>query len=100
MRILALDLGKNKSVYVCCVTGGGEREFGKVMTSPAAIGDLLLKQRPDRLVIEAGPAAGWVHDLGEALGIGVEVANGNDERWRWKRVKQKTDRNDAMKLAS
>lgn len=98
MRILALDLGKNKSVFVCCVTGGGDREFGKVATDPRSIHDLLVKHGPDRLVIEAGPAAGWVHDLGEALGMEVQVANGNDERWRWKQVKDKSDRKDALKL--
>jgi transposase len=29
----------------------------------------------------------------------VQVANGNDERWRWKLVKDKSDRKDALKLA-
>ena len=33
MRILALDLAKNKSVYLDYVTGGGERSFGKVATN-------------------------------------------------------------------
>lgn len=100
MKILALDLGKNKSVFVSFVTGGGDREYGKVATTAQAIHDLLVKHSPDRLVIEAGPSAGWVHDLGQALGIQVQVANGNDERWRWKQVKNKTDRKDADKLGT
>ena len=42
---------------------------------------------------------GWVHDLASALGIEVQVANPNTEGWRWRRVKRKTDRDDALKLA-
>lgn len=99
MKILAVDLGKFKSVYVDYVTGGGPRMFGKFSTNPVDLEKLLIAKRPGRLVIEACPAAGWVCDLARKLGIVVEVANGNDERWRWKRVKQKTDRTDALKLA-
>lgn len=99
MKILAIDLGKNKSVFVDYRTGGGEQEFGKVATDPAAVRDLLAQRGPDRLVIEAGPASGWVHDLAESLGIPIQVANANDQRWEWKRVKNKTDRTDAVKLA-
>jgi len=99
MKILAIDLGKFKSVFLDYVTGGGDQEFGKVETSPQAIHDLLAARVPDRLVIESGPSAGWVHDLAQTLGIAVQVANTNDERWRWRQVKRKTDRNDALKLA-
>jgi transposase len=106
MKILAIDLGKNKSVFVdyvtCHATREGkasEHEFGKVATEPAAIHDLLVQRAPDRLVIEAGPAAGWVHDLAETLDIPIQVANANDQRWQWKLVKNKTDRTDALKLA-
>ncbi|MDA8376118.1 MAG: hypothetical protein M0Z50_03390 [Planctomycetia bacterium] len=51
----------------------------------------------DRLVIEAGTASGWVSDLAESLKLKAQVANGNDERWRWKVVKSKTDRSDALR---
>jgi transposase len=27
------------------------------------------------------------------------IVNANDERWRWRRVKRKTDQDDALKLA-
>ena len=33
------------------------------------------------------------------MNIEIRVANGNDERWKWKTVKDKSDRKDAMKLA-
>jgi transposase len=98
MKILALDLGKNKSVFVE-YSVGGERQFGKVDTNAAGIEKLLRRVQPDRLVIEACPAAGWVCDLTRKLNIPIQVANGNDERWRWKTVKNKTDRTDALKLA-
>jgi transposase len=99
MRILALDLGKNKSVFVDYLAGTGERHFGKIGTNAHELEKLLERCRPDRLVIEAGPAAGWVCDLAERKKVAVQVANGNDERWRWKVVKDKSDRKDGLKLA-
>jgi transposase len=99
MKILAIDLGKNKSVFVDYVTGAAEPTYGKIGTNACEVQKLLERSAPDRLVIEAGPASGWVHDLAEKLGIPVQVANGNDERWHWKAVKHKTDRADALKLA-
>jgi transposase len=50
-------------------------------------------------VIEVGAPAGWVHDLATALGIEVQVANPSHEGWRWRNVKRKTDKLDALKLA-
>jgi transposase len=99
MKILAIDLGKFKSVFVCYEGKSLPPRFGKLETSPQAFHDLLLDQTPDRLVIEVGPSAGWVCDLAQALQIPIQVANGNDERWNWKRTKRKTDRDDALKLA-
>jgi transposase len=99
MKILAIDLGKNKSVALEYVAGGGERKFTTIASDAVAVEKLLVRSRPDRLVIEACPAAGWVCDIARRLGIEVQVANGNDERWRWKIVKNKCDRSDALKLA-
>ena len=100
MTILALDCGKNKSVFVDYHTGaGGRREFGKVPTRAAAIHDLLVERRPDVFVLEAGPDAGWICDVAQALGIATKVANTNDERWHWKQSKRKNDRMDALKMA-
>src|SRR5687767_6875120 len=108
MKILALDLGKYKTVFVEYVTagggggGGGEaEEYGKVPTAPKDLHDLFALRRPDRVVLEAGPAAGpaagWVHDLAKAAGVPeVQVANTNDERWQWKRAKKKNDRADGL----
>jgi transposase len=98
MKILAMDLGKNKSVYVEYVCGG-EHKFGAIGSNVEELSKLLRRIKPDRVVIEACPAAGWVSDLVRKRKIELEVANGNDERWRWKTVKNKSDRSDALKLA-
>ncbi len=97
MKILALDLGKFKSVY-CFGIDDQPPAYGKVASESQSIHDLLAKLGPERLVIEIGPSAGWVHDLGVAVGLEVQVVNTNDERWHWKRVKEKSDRKDAFKL--
>lgn len=98
MKILAIDLGKNKSVFLEYVAGG-DRRFGTIGTHAGDLEKLLVRSGPDRLVIEACPAAGWACDVARRMGIEVQVANGNDERWRWKTVKNKSDRSDALKLA-
>ena len=51
------------------------------------------------MVIEIGSAAGWIHDLAVTMGLEIQVANPNHEAWRWKNVKRKTDKDDALKLA-
>ena len=33
------------------------------------------------------------------MGLPIQVANPNHEAWRWKNVKRKTDKDDALKLA-
>jgi transposase len=104
MNILALDLGKRYTVSCWYQTQEGSHEFGRIPTTPQAIGELLLKLKQrgvvGRLVIEVSHLAGWVTDLARAQGIlEVQVANPITEGWRWKNVKRKTDRDDALKLA-
>ena len=101
-RILAIDLGKFKSVCCDYDTKTQEHTFTTIPTTPAAVHDLIVERLPDfrgRVVIEVGSQAGWVKDLCEALGVGVQVANPNHEAWRWKNIKRKTDKDDALKLA-
>lgn len=98
-RVLAIDLGKFSSVACDYGTAAGTHTFTTLLTRPQAMHDLLVERSPDRLVIEVGSASGWVKDLAEALGIEVQVANPNHEAWRWKNVKRKTDKDDALKLA-
>lgn len=97
--ILAIDLGKYKSVACDYCVEANAGTFETVPTRPQALHDLIVAKSPDRVVIESGNQAGWVKDLCQALGVAVEVANPNHEGWRWKNVKRKTDRDDALKLA-
>jgi transposase len=99
MRILALDLGQSKSVACVVESGRQEENFETVRTEASALRALLARWRPDRVTMEIGPVAGWVHDLAVAYAPEVEVANPNDVAWSWRRIKKKTDREDAKKLA-
>jgi transposase len=99
MKILALDLGKYKTVGCEYESESGVHQFRRSFTTPVALGEMVQKVKPDRVVIEVCSIAGWVCDLMGALGIAVQVANTNDEAWRWRKVKQKDDRRDALKAA-
>src|SRR5580693_9280550 len=63
MKILALDCGKNKSVFLDYQGGNGPREYGKVNTRPQEIHDLLVSRQPEVFVLESGPDAGWICDI-------------------------------------
>lgn len=97
--ILGLDLGKFKSVACVYDSASGTHQFRGIATSPAVVHDLLVEIAPRRLVIEACSIAGWVADIARTLSIELQVANVRTEPWKWKRVKRKTDRDDALKLA-
>jgi transposase len=99
MTILALDLAKSKSVFCNFDTVTGEVTFGTVATQRAKFRELLERVRPERVVIEICPLAGWVHDLVRALNIEIQVADPTQDAWKWKNVKRKTDEDDALKLA-
>jgi transposase len=43
--------------------------------------------------------AGWVHDLCAELGVRCLVANTASEAWKFKHLKRKTDKDDALRLA-
>jgi transposase len=98
MRILAIDLGKFKSLF--CWYDPEERkfQFQTAASTPPKFHDLLIKKEVDRVVIEVCDMAGWVKDLCETLSIPIQVVNPNGEGWRWRNVKKKTDKEDAKKL--
>lgn len=98
--ILAIDMGKNKSVFCDYDPRNGEHRFGKVPTSPKDFHDLLVKNSDRLVVIEISPLAGWVSDLCRTLGIELKVVNTSSEQWSWKKVKNKSDREDALKIAT
>lgn len=68
-RILAIDLGKFKSVACLLNATDGEYSYQTVRTNPAVFRELCTTVSPDRIVIEIGSQAGWVADLAKALGI-------------------------------
>jgi transposase len=99
MKILALDLGNFKSVACAYDTQSTAHEFKTVVSSKQAVRELLLKQRPDRVVIEICPLAGWMCVVVRELGIEIQVASTNEKSWLWRNVRRKSDRRDGLKLA-
>jgi transposase len=99
MRILSLDLSKFKTVACDYEAETGRHQFATVLTTPKGLHDLIVDREPDRVVIEVCSIAGWVCDLVRSLGIEMQVASTNDERWQWRKVKTKNDRRDGLKLA-
>jgi transposase len=99
MKILALDLGKYKMVGCDYERESGKYRFRGSFTTPAALQQLVKEVKPDRVVIEVCNIAGWVCDLLRELGVEVQVANTSDDAWRWRKVKKKNDRCDALKIA-
>ncbi|MHB9068261.1 MAG: IS110 family RNA-guided transposase [Pirellulaceae bacterium] len=98
-KILAIDLGKFHSVTCCLDTDTNETEFWTMSTDRLYLLTVLEKYTPDLVVIESCGLAGWVHDVCREKGYQVLVCNPNQEAWKWKNVKRKTDRDDALKLA-
>lgn len=99
MNILAMDLGQNTSATCVLSLQTGEVKSGTLETRPLAIAELLGKLRPDRLVIEVCPLAGWIVDLAGALHLKVQVADVTGQAGQYKKVKRRTDRDEALKLA-
>ena len=105
--ILGLDLGKFKSVACVMDVAARTHTFETIQTTPQVLHDWLAKHASSAggapgvlLVVETCDTAGWVHDLAAGLGVAVTVVHTvGDERWRWHKVKRKTDRDDALKLA-
>ena len=59
MKIMALDLGKNKTAVCEFVVETHEVRHLTVKTRRGEIERLLERLRPDRAVMEVGPIAGW-----------------------------------------
>src|SRR5262245_7601946 len=99
MKILALDLGKYKSVSCLLDTQTHETEFWTLTTDHHYLTTVLTKYQPELVVFEACSISAWVADLCQEQQRPSLVVNPNQEAWRWKNVKRKTDRDDALKLA-
>jgi transposase len=97
--ILAIDLGKYKSVACLHDQATGEIGFTTFETSRHELRRLIGKEQPTVIVIEACLLAGWVHDRCSELGVRCLVANTASEAWKFKHLKRKTDKDDALRLA-
>jgi hypothetical protein len=99
MKILALDLGKFNSVSCFYDTKTQAAEFWTCATNRLYLRTMLQKYQPELVVFESCSISGWVYDLCMECGLEALVADPNQEAWKWKNVKRKTDRDDALKLA-
>jgi transposase len=99
MNILAMDLAKSNTVVCFYDSEKSKGVYRKIKTLPQQIHDTIVECGPDRVVFEICSIAGWVYDIASVLVNEVEVADVNGQAWRWKNVKSKTDRKDALKLA-
>jgi transposase len=96
--ILAIDLGKYKCV--ACLYGSPEDvQYLSFPTDRERLRRLLVRWQPSVVVIEACLLAGWVHDLCGEVGLKCVVANTASEAWKFKHLKRKTDKDDALRLA-
>jgi transposase len=97
--ILAVDLGRYKSV--ACVYRRATRghAFRTIDTTPEDLGRLLARHPGAVVVVEACANAGWVHDRATAAGHPVKVANTAAAAWKFTHLKRKTDKDDALRLA-
>jgi transposase len=97
--ILAIDLGKYKSVACLYAGDPAAATFVSFPTDRDRLQKLFTKHRPAAVVTEACLLAGWAHDLCAELGLPCHVANTASEAWKFKHAKRKTDRDDALRLA-
>ena len=97
--ILAIDLGKYKSLACLYEPNGGEVKTTTLDTNRFELARLIESRRPGVVVIEACALSGWVSDLCGELGVPCRVANTASEAWKFKHAKRKTDRDDALRLA-
>ena len=97
-KILSIDLGKFKSV-ACLYQQKAQPVFRTFATTPAALHDLLVNSNPTASSSKVCGIAGWIHDLCVSLDLPIAVVDTRHEARRWNKVKHKTDRGDALKLA-
>ena len=90
-NIVAIDLGKFNSAVCIFTKSTFTAKFRTINTGGQDMHDLFIELEPDIVLFEAGSTAGWVADLLRVLDIPFEVANTNDEAWKWNKTKKKTD---------
>jgi len=99
MNILAIDLGKFNSMVCIFDAATNEYRFQAVKTEREYLRTVLQSEAIDLVVMEACSCSGWVSDLCGELKLETLVCSTHEEAWRWRNVKRKTDKDDALKLA-
>jgi hypothetical protein len=79
--ILALDIGKNKTVACAYDTATGRAVFDTITTGRDELTRLFRRARPAVVVFKACALCGWVADLCAALGMPCTVASTAAEVW-------------------
>jgi transposase len=97
--IVAIDLGRYKSVACTYSRATRAHAFRTIDTTPEDLGRLLARHPGAVVVVEACANAGWVHDRAVAAGHVVKVANTAAESWKFQHLKRKTDKDDVVRLA-
>ena len=99
--ILAIDLGKRNSVFCKFDTGSLKTKYSTVKTSADKFYEIFKElDIEDTIVLfEIGSQAGWLSDLLRAMEIEFKVANVNHSAWKWANNQNKSDKNDAQRLA-
>jgi hypothetical protein len=82
MKILALDLGKFKTM--CCFfdTRTRKHEFLTAATERSYLTTVFKKNKVDLVVMEACGPSGWINDLAESLGLRTLVCSTNEDAWK------------------
>jgi transposase len=99
--ILAIDLGKRKSVFCRLDSRSLKPEYFSAKTDPQTFHDLFTELDAETSIVlfEVGSQAGWLSDMLRALRITFKVANVNHSAWKWTNNPNKSDRTDAHRLA-
>jgi transposase len=99
MYILAMDLGKSKTVSCVFDTKDASHSFVTAPTTPERIRELLLRTKPDRVVFEVCTDAGWIADICRELGVEFQAVNPSTLVHAMHHRRAKTDRRDSHDLA-
>jgi len=99
--ILAIDLGKNKSVFCRLDTSSLKPEYFTAKTGPQKFHDIFIELDIESSIVlfEVGTQAGWLSDMLRTIGIKFKVANVNHSAWKWTNNQNKSDKTDAHRLA-
>jgi len=103
MRILGIDLGhiNRPSAWHLVDTESGEVRRGTAATTTTDLEAVVAGQQATTVVIEACSAAYVVQDLFADLdSVEVVAVSTNDDAFRWRSRKRKTDQDDAERLVT